>query len=365
MIGGDLMTKVNLPYLMRQRDRQGRWVWYVRRNGKKTRLRSEPGTPAFLAAYQEAIQRGERSAENGTGAQKMAPAHTWRWLCMTYFATPEFGELAPETRVRRHSVLESTWAEPIAPGSARLMGDFPLDQFNSKAVRVLRDRRAAHPAAANHRLRAISGVFRWATEADHTASNPAVGVPSLRSRNPAGHHTWSVAEVELYRERHLIGTKARLALELLLFTGTRRSDAVRLGRPMVVDGSLVWTEAKSMARQPKSRIIPILPELQVILAATTLTGRDTWLVTQYGKPFSSVGFSNWFRIRCDEASLPHCSAHGLRKAGATIAAENGATDRQLMAIFGWTTSKQVTTYTSQADKRRLAHDAMRLLVSKE
>jgi hypothetical protein len=31
---------------------------------------------------------------------------------------------------------------------------------------------------------------------------------------------------------------------------------------------------------------------------------------------------------------------GLRKAGATVAAENGATPHQLMAIFGWNTLAQ-------------------------
>jgi integrase len=52
-------------------------------------------------------------------------------------------------------------------------------------------------------------------------------------------------------------------------------------------------------------------------------------VTQYGRAFTVAGFGNRFRDRCHEAGLPHCTAHGLRKAGATIAAENGAIDRQL------------------------------------
>jgi len=48
------------------------------------------------------------------------------------------------------------------------------------------------------------------------------------------------------------------------------------------------------------------------------------------------GFGTWFGNHvCGGAALPHCSAHGGRKAGGTLAAENGATERQLMAIFGW------------------------------
>jgi hypothetical protein len=60
--------------------------------------------------------------------------------------------------------------------------------------------------------------------------------------------------------------------------------------------------------------------------------------------------------------MRHCSAHGLRKAGATIAAENGATEHQLMAIYGWESPKQAALYTRKADRKRLAGDAMHLLV---
>ncbi len=72
------------------------------------------------------------------------------------------------------------------------------------------------------------------------------------------------------------------------------------------------------------------------------TGNLAILVTTFGKPFTSNGFGNWFRKQCDEAGLKHSSAHGLRKAGAALAAENGATERQLMAIFGWTTMKEAS-----------------------
>jgi len=89
------------------------------------------------------------------------------------------------------------------------------------------------------------------------------------------------------------------------------------------------------------------------------------LATEFGKPFTANGFGNWFRKRCNEAGLEHCTAHGLRKAGATIAAENGATEHQLMAIFGWESPKQAAIYTRKADRKRLAFDAMHLVVPGE
>jgi hypothetical protein len=86
-----------------------------------------------------------------------------------------------------------------------------------------------------------------------------------------------------------------------------------------------------------------------------------FLVTDFGKPFTANGFGNWLRARCDEARLPECTAHGLGKAGATIAAENGATDRQLVALYDWTSEKQANTYTAAANRKRLAADAAKYL----
>ena len=106
--------------------------------------------------------------------------------------------------------------------------------------------------------------------------------------------------------------------------------------------------------------IPIVPELERILAASPV-GELTFLETAYGRAFTANGFGGWFRKRCDEAGLPHCSAHGLRKAGAAIAAERGATDRQLMALYGWTSSSQATVYTAAANRKILAGEAARLL----
>jgi integrase len=90
----------------------------------------------------------------------------------------------------------------------------------------------------------------------------------------------------------------------------------------------------------------------------------TFLINELGRPFTDAGFGNWFRDRCVEAEVPG-RAHGLRKAGATIAANNGATPHQLMAIFGWTTLKMAEVYTRAADQRRLAESAMHMIDSAE
>ena len=126
-------------------------------------------------------------------------------------------------------------------------------------------------------------------------------------------------------------------------------------------GNLCFREKKNENRRPKDRELPILPELRAVIDATP-SGHLTYITTTFGKPYTPAGFGNWFRRRCDEAGLHHCSAHGLRKAGATIAAENGATEHQLMAIFGWDSPKQAAVYTRRANRKRLAADAMHKLV---
>jgi integrase len=87
-------------------------------------------------------------------------------------------------------------------------------------------------------------------------------------------------------------------------------------------------------------------------------GKDTYLVTEFGKPFSADGFGNRFRKWCDEAVLPHCSSHGLRKAGSARLAELGASDREIMAITGHQTAKEVDRYTRGARQKELAGRAM-------
>jgi integrase len=253
-----------------------------------------------------------------------------------------------------------TFDERISPNETAVFADMPIARITPKAVRVLRDRKSDLPEAANSRVKAIRQVLAWGIEQEHVRTNAAREVPYLKGK-PGGFHSWEIGEVQKFQERHPIGTKARLALGLLLYTGQRRSDVVLFGRQHVHQGALKFTQVKGRNRSPKRLELPILSELQEIIDASP-TGHMTFLVTEFGKPFTANGFGGWFRRRCDEAGLRHCSAHGLRKAGAAIAAENGATESQLMAIFGWESMKEAARYTKAARQNKLARDAMPLLL---
>jgi integrase len=225
---------------------------------------------------------------------------------------------------------------------------------------VLRDRKAGFPEAGNERVKRIRAMFSWAVEEERVSSNPARDV-TLTKTGSIGFHTWAVSEVEKFEQPHPIGSKARLALALLMWTGARRSDVVLLGKQHVRDGWLKFTQQKNRNRKPVTIEISVLPDLQRVIDAGP-TGGLTFVVSERRRPFAVSAFGNWFRTRCDEAGLPQCSAHGLRKAGATIAAENGATEHQLMAISGWATSKEAERYTKMAQRKKMAGDATSLLI---
>jgi integrase len=179
-----------------------------------------------------------------------------------------------------------------------------------------------------------------------------------------GFYTWGIEDVQQFEARHPIGTKARLALALLMFTGQRHSDIIRFGKQHVKGGKLAFTQWKGRNRKPKRLQLPILPALERVIDASPC-GDMTFLINDLVRPFTDAGFGNKMRQWCDEAGLPQCTAHGVRKAGATIAAENGATAHQLMAIFGWDTLKQAEVYTKAANRKRLAENSMHLIEAQE
>ena len=354
------------PGCVEDHDRHGNIRVYYRAKGKpKVRLRVTPWTSEFMAEYDSAKSQPAPEIKS-----KGCVPGSWAWLCLEYFSkSKDYKELDDRTRHVRRLILESTFDEPIRPGASRFFREFPLSKMGAKEIRVLRDRKFAFPEAANSRVKAIRAVYRWACGEEEPGSdqlvpeNVARNVSYLKSKNPSGWHTWSGTEVRQFEAYYPIGTKARLALALLLFTGQRRSDIIRFGRQHVQGDAIKFTQFKGRNKNPVDLELPILPILQRIIDASPC-GELIFLVNDLGRPFSGAGFGNWFRDRCVQAGVPS-RAHGLRKAAATIAAENGATTHQLMAIFGWMTMEMAERYTRAANQRELARSAMHRLVPPE
>jgi integrase len=332
---------------------------YVRRNGGYVRIREPLGTPAFLVEYKAALERLDAPKNTmGSNARAGFPRGTLGWLGVQYFASEEFRALNAKSQATRRRILEACFREPHTDADPDPMGNCPLVHFSAAKVKRLRDLKTGFPGAQNNRRKYLSSMFGWALDQTPALvkSNPVRDVKRIKY-STEGFHTWTSDEVRRYEERHPVGTAVRLALALLLYTGTRRSDMITLGPANVAAGWFRFVPKKTLYKRDRVSEKPWLPVLADIVKRSPC-GKETFLVTGFGKPFTNKGFGNWFRDRCNEAGLPHCSAHGLRKCGATLAAENGATTNELMAIFDWDTPSQPKIYTDAADRKKLAGKRM-------
>lgn len=346
---------LKLKYLYSDRDRHGNKQFYVVAPGrKKVRLREEPGTPEFMEAYARAIESSAVPRRSGP------PPGSLDALIKAYMASKEFGRLAPRTQYARRLTLQRA---ADLEWNGRRDGEKPVAALQPHHIKARRDTMDDRPEAANGYVKTLRQLFKWAIAERRLQANPANEVPYLKTVS-GGFHTWTVEEIRQFAKRHPIGTKAYLALALLLWTGARVSDARHMGPRMERGGRLVFVEQKGSNRLRKERSIRIAPQLREAIEAYGGV-HLVYLTTEFGKPFSEKGLSNWFKKRCVEAGLPHCSAHGLRKAGATIIAERGGTSKQLQAAYEWTTSKMADHYTRAADQARLADSAFDLLVIDE
>jgi integrase len=349
------------PYTRRYNDRGKVRIEY-RRYGRTIALTGEPGTMEFQQSYEDAKARMDEAIivpnEDGIARPAVVKQGTFRWLCVEWFKSAEFGQLGEQTRREHRRRLELICQEPAAPGSPFLFGNYPVPTWEAKHVKVLRDRKKDTPHAANHRLTSLRLLFDWAIDRELVKGpNPADIVAKLKATSE-GHHTWTDEELEQYRARWPVGTIQRLALELFFHTGQRLGDVRRFGPHTIVNGKLVFTQEKNKARKPVHLELPIRPELQAILEATK-TGAETFLIRSDGKRFASnTGLGNWFREACNEAGLPQCSAHGIRKASATFLADNGATTNELMAVHGWRSMRSAEGYVRAANQKELAAKAM-------
>ncbi|MHA7777229.1 tyrosine-type recombinase/integrase [Roseibium sp. M-1] len=346
--------KIPFKYCSADADRHGNVRIYLRRPGlPKYRMQAsyldENGniTEAFAAEYHR-VMAG--NAKQSTYAEHRA----WKpgsigWLFDQYQRSKTFQQQDQATQRDKHSVLGRYCAA---------VGHHPFQKLRKSDVEASQMKRRETPAAADKLVKYLKALFNWAlNDLDLMARfplprNPAEGVSKI-SRSD-GFHTWSASEIATFREHYPLGTTARLAFELLYNLGIRRSDLVQLG-PGNLDGDTI----KLVPQKGSKNELLVLPIAKALAEALRHDPQDqeTFLMTEYGKPFSSNGFGNKMRDWCDTAGLKQCSSHGLRKSAATVLAEAGATEYQLMAVFGWSDSKTARIYTKKAEQQRLARSA--------
>lgn len=338
------MNRKRLPkYVSEFTDRHGKVRVRFRRKGQDAYyFQSVAWTPEFMQEYQACLDR-EAAPQIVPGINRTTPG-TINALVVAYYGSAAFRDLKPVTQKNYRNQIERFRAE---------FGRLRVATFRREHLVKIIGRMHTTPEAANNLLDRLKTLMGFAVDIGMRRDDPTIRLRGYRSKGD-GFHPWSESEIEAFEARHPIGTKPRLALALMLYTGQRRSDAVTMGWQNVTGHRIRVRQSKTDARLE----IPLHPTLQAVMNATPRESL-TFLVTAYGKPFTPAGFGNWFRERCDEAGLRNCTAHGLRKAAARRLAEAGCSNQQIKAITGHKTDKEVGDYTAAADQIRLAEQAMR------
>ena len=294
-----------------------------------------------MAAYQNYLDDGARPAVQAASLAK--PDGSLGALITEFYGARPFQNLKPSSRKTYRRVLE-----PLASTH----GHRTAQINHMQASKLIADIGVRKPAMANLTKAVLQNVMKYAVKAGKRSDNPFIGIEPFKTGT---HHTWTEGELEAFETRWPVGTRQRLAYALLLYTGQRVGDVAKMKRADIVSGELHVIQQKTGAEL----YLPIVPELELAMRAypakgVSLFGRED------GRPATARGLSEFMKAAIKEAGLPaKCVPHGLRKAALRRLAEAGCTEKQIAAVSGHKSLREIERYTAAADQRRLAQDALR------
>jgi integrase len=357
-----LRTRSGLPkHCSWNVDRHGKRRVRFRRSGVSIYLAGIPWSDDFMRQYAAALE-GVTLQANTIGAERTI-AGTVNALVAAYLdpnSSSPFKTFGKETQRTRRCTLENFRCAHGNKPLYRTQGNHRVMLLTREHVQRIVNDKAATPFAQHNLLKTLRALFEWAVGEGRIPDNPALGVKRVKVRT-AGYKSWSEAEIARFEAHHPIGSKARLAFALILYTGQRRGDVTKMGVHHIHNGVLTIDQVKTEGSDEAHLEIPVHPKLREIIDSTPTLGVKTFLVTSFGKPFTPAGFGNWFRELCDQAGCPDISAHGGRKATARRLAEIQCTPHMIAAITGHASLAEVQRYTEAADRKRMAREAMKKL----
>jgi integrase len=335
------MSVVRLKHVDRLTDRHGRVRYYFRKGkGKRIALVGKPGSEAFMVSYQTAVAGGDVCKP---AAQRGAHG-TFDRLVQDYFGSTAFLSLSPASQRPYRLVIERLVRD-------EKIGHRLVRQMTRQHVEQMIGRRAATPGAANDLLKKLKILMHFAIDHGWRKDDPTVRIKKF---GEGEFHTWTDEEINLFERHWPVGSRERTAFALLVFTGQRASDVKAMGWSDVVDGSIHVVQGKT----GEKLWIPMHRQLEGALCAWP-SGEGSILTTSFGKEFSDKGFSNFMADKIGAAGLPErCVTHGLRKAAARRLAEAGCSSKEIAAVTGHRTLKEIERYTRAAEQRHLATSAM-------
>lgn len=338
---GRPVTKLKLPYIHEYVDRTGKVRRYVRRQGRKTPLPGMPGSPDFMAAYHDALT-GPAPAKRGHGHGTLG------WLVTEFYASPAFTKRKPSTQKLYRFVLERVAAKD---GARSLM--IPRDKAEKIVAELGLQKKAG---MANLTRSVLRRLYSWAVKSHRCTANPFAGIESY---DMGTHHTWTEGELEQYERRWRVGTRERLAYDLLLYLGQRVGDTANMRRTDIAAGSIEVVQEKTGV----ALRIPIHQQVHRSLKAWG--ARGIYLIgREDGRPISAQTLSKLVIRAAELAGLPpRCVPHGLRKALMRRLAEGGVSSKRIAAVSGHKTLKEVERYTEAAEQSKLAGAAIATLAN--
>jgi integrase len=336
------MARLTLRYVQPILDRKsGKVFHYFRRPGyKRVSLPGLPGSAEFMAAYQQALEQPLTALHIGIGRSKPGSVGA---NVAAYFLSHQFAELAPSTQVGRRCFLQ------------RFRDQYGAQSINMPAKAIKLILAPMKPHAARSGFKALRALCQFAVDTGMIEADPTQSVPRPKAKTK-GHRAWTDEEVAQFEARHPIGSKARLASALALYTTQRLGDVVRIGPRHISNGRFAITQNKTGT--PVSLSMEKVPKLQAILDATPCE-HLVFLVKDSGRPYKSGELSAQFREWSNEAGLPReCKFHGLRATGLTRMADNGCTEHEMAAVSGHLSLAEVQRYTRHANRKRLADQGL-------
>lgn len=334
------MNNLMPKYASEFSDRHGKKRVRLRRKGwKSVYVEHEIGTPEFTEAY----RRWEREDKIEVAAERAKPG-SFDDLITRFYKSKHWSQIKPSTQLGYRGELERF---------RKVYGDRTVSTMTARHVSNLINKMADRPSAANNLRKRLGQLFKFAIQLGWRTDNPASVVSGLRIRSE-GYRTWQEEQIEQFEAKFAVGTMARLAFDLALYTAQRRSDVRVMGPQHVRDGEITVKQLKT----GRSITIPLHPNLADSIAKTP-TGHLAFLLSSRGIPFQSTqSFGNWFGDRCREAGLEGFAMHGLRKAASRRMAETGLTNQEIKSITGHVTDSEVARYTREAEQLTIARRAM-------
>ena len=315
--------------------------YYAWRGGPK--LKGEPGTPEFLASYQEA-HRSRKAPQPGTLFALIAQ----------FRASAEYIGLAPSTRRAYAAYLKEIEAE---------FGDMPIAAIEDKRARGIfkgwRDRMTSNPRRADYAWATLARVFSVAKDRGLLTANPCERGGRLYAGGRAG-HVWTEADIG----RILAAAKPEMELAVLmaLWTGQRQGDLLTLPWS-AYDGSVIrLTQSKTEA----TVIIPAGTPLRALLERTQKRG-PLILTGHRGRPWTSSGFRSCWGKLMKRARIEGLTFHDLRGSAVTRLAVAGASVPEIASVTGHSLADVAAILDRHylGERTTLAEQAIRKLERKE